>query len=306
MKDKVLILLSTYNGEKYLNEQLMSLREQTYKNIQVLVRDDGSTDKTIGILKEWHNRFPEWISWYTGTNIGYKKSFMELLYNAPLADYYAFCDQDDWWEKEKVEVAVKHLQNAGDISIYSSNVTYTDEELRIKGNSCFYNNNTLWKALLYNQAVGCTLVISNELRNALMKVDIKDIDFNEVYSHDCWLYRLCLAFGGKSYFDCNSYILYRQHGENQIGGSASAIQTWIERANKLKGRNRNIKLKTAREMERCYGKLITQGSIEIVHEFISYDKNIFTRLKLASKREIYTNSIIANISLWIAIVLGAI
>lgn len=306
MKDKVVVLLSTFNGEKYLNEQLMSLREQTYKKIQVLVRDDGSTDKTTEILEEWHNKYPEWISWYAGKNIGYKKSFMMLLYNAPLADYYAFCDQDDWWKKEKVEVAVNRLRNIGEISVYSSNVTYSDAELVVKGRSRFYNNNTFWKALLYNQAVGCTMVISNELRNAIMKVNIMDINFDEIYSHDCWIYRLCFAFDGRSYFDSDSYILYRQHGENQIGGSACNINTWIERANKLKGKNRNIKLKTARELERCYGKLIMQESQSIIHEFNRYDKNIFTRLKFASKKEIYTDSIIANICLWIAIALGAI
>lgn len=306
MENKVVILLSTYNGEKYLNEQLESLRLQSYENIHVLVRDDGSTDNTTDILKAWHNRYPNWISWYSGENVGYVKSFMELLYNAPSADYYAFCDQDDWWETDKVEVALNKLNDIGEISIYTSNVTYSDAKLVVRGNSHFFNNNTMWKALLYNQAVGCTIVISKKLREMIMKVDINEIDFREVYSHDCWMFRLCLAFGGQSCFDSEPHILYRQHGRNQVGGSASKIKTWIVRFQKLRGKNKNIKLKMSRELERCYGKYIEQHAYKNISEFNKYNKDILSRFKLASRREIYTDSVIANVSLWIAIIMGSI
>ena len=98
---EVMVLLSAYNGEKYLDTQLQSLREQIYEHVRVIVRDDGSTDNTIKILEKWHNKYPEWLTWYSGTNIGYKKSFITLLYDAPESDYYAFCDQDDFWKEDK-------------------------------------------------------------------------------------------------------------------------------------------------------------------------------------------------------------
>ena len=75
-----MVLLSAYNGEKYLDTQLQSLREQIYEHVRVIVRDDGSTDNTIKILEKWHNKYPEWLTWYSGTNIGYKKSF--ITFNA--------------------------------------------------------------------------------------------------------------------------------------------------------------------------------------------------------------------------------
>lgn len=303
---EVMVLLSAYNGEKYLDTQLQSLREQIYEHVRVIVRDDGSTDNTIKILEKWHNKYPEWLTWYSGTNIGYKKSFITLLYDAPESDYYAFCDQDDFWKEDKLEAAVNKLKNKDGIVIYTSNVTYCDDELKVKGDSKFYDNNTLWKALLYNQAVGCTMLISKELKEKIRQLDLEMINFNEMYSHDCWIYRLCLAFGGESYFDTESHILYRQHGNNQIGGSASSLKTWLERANKLKGRNRNIKLKTAREIEKCYREKVTDDARQALDVFNGYNKSLFTRLNLASKRELYNGSFVANISLWIAIMLGAV
>ena len=94
--NKILILMSTYNGEKYLSEQLNSLLLQENVNIKILIRDDGSTDNTHKILNFYSSNYPN-ISWYTGENKGPALSFMDLLFNAPESDYYAFCDQDDVW-----------------------------------------------------------------------------------------------------------------------------------------------------------------------------------------------------------------
>ena len=91
---KVQILLSTYNGEKYLREQLESIVQQTYDHISLLIRDDGSTDSTQQILQEYKDKYP-WISYYTGNNVGAKDSYFELLERADLTcDFFAFCDQE--------------------------------------------------------------------------------------------------------------------------------------------------------------------------------------------------------------------
>ena len=98
MDKKVLILLSTYNGERYIKEQIESLLKQENVKVSILVRDDGSTDGTINILNEYQKQGK--LKWYTGENLKPAKSFMNLVENAPEYEYYAFCDQDDVWLKD--------------------------------------------------------------------------------------------------------------------------------------------------------------------------------------------------------------
>ena len=105
MKDKkVAVVLSTYNGEKYVKEQLDSILKQTYKNVEIIVRDDGSKDSTVEIIKEYQEKHKN-IKLVVGENLGFIKSFFELLKIAE-ADYYSYADQDDIWVKNKIELAV--------------------------------------------------------------------------------------------------------------------------------------------------------------------------------------------------------
>ena len=92
---KITILLSSYNGEKYIEEQLNSIFNQTYDNISILVRDDNSKDGTVKILEKYAAQGK--LKWYSGENLGCAKSFWDLLCNFGESDYYAFCDQYDVW-----------------------------------------------------------------------------------------------------------------------------------------------------------------------------------------------------------------
>ena len=100
--------MSTYNGERYLREQIDSILQQIDVEIELIIRDDGSNDGTVQIIEEYASKYP-CISYYCGDNVGVGKSFMELLKNAPTADYYAFSDQDDVWLKDKLIRAVKAI-----------------------------------------------------------------------------------------------------------------------------------------------------------------------------------------------------
>lgn len=109
------ILMSTYNGAKYIREQMDSLLEQDCEakgtaSFCIIVRDDGSSDGTQDILEEYAGRYPEKISWYQGENHGVIRSFFELLQKSGASDYYAFCDQDDYWMPDKMSHAVETLQ----------------------------------------------------------------------------------------------------------------------------------------------------------------------------------------------------
>lgn len=106
MKQNILVLMSTFNGEKFIREQIESILAQENVNIKLLVRDDGSTDKTLDILNEYKNKGK--LNYYIGKNLGPQLSFMHLLQNAPYCEYYAFADQDDVWLKDKLSTAIKN------------------------------------------------------------------------------------------------------------------------------------------------------------------------------------------------------
>src|ERR1035437_8737190 len=124
----VTILLSTYNGEKYLNQLFESLFKQIDVEMSVLVRDDSSSDSTKEILRKYEEEGK--LSWYTGENLRSAGSFMDLLFHAPDSEYYAFCDQDDVWEADKLYSAIKMLKQTQDKpSLYFSQTKLVDKDL---------------------------------------------------------------------------------------------------------------------------------------------------------------------------------
>lgn len=106
---KVNILMSTYNGEKYIEEQIQSILNQEEVIIKLYIRDDGSTDNTVKIIESFNK---ENIVLFKMSNIGWKKSFLELTKLVEYHDdeYYAFSDQDDVWKKNKISIAINYLE----------------------------------------------------------------------------------------------------------------------------------------------------------------------------------------------------
>lgn len=212
----VQVLPSTYNGENYLREQLDSLITQEGINIKISVRDDGSTDSTLDILEEY--RKDGELEYYAEENIGYTKSFLTLAsYYSDKAGYYAFCDQDDVWETQKLIAAVKRLnQNStSPYKLYFSNLKIVDRYLNIIGYKDYSNKNIKLGGNMVRHGIsGCVMVFNNEL----LKLTVKNKCFEEVkIGHDAWIYRVCSSVGGAVVFDPNSYIKYRQHGNNVTG-----------------------------------------------------------------------------------------
>ena len=101
--------MSTYNGEEFVAEQMDSILNQTYKNIEIIVRDDGSKDSTTKIIKEYQKKYKN-IKLYEGENLGFIKSFFELL-KLVEADYYAYADQDDIWIENKILIMIHCVNN---------------------------------------------------------------------------------------------------------------------------------------------------------------------------------------------------
>ena len=128
---KVQVLLSAYNGEKYLEEQIRSILAQEHKQLTLLIRDDGSTDHTIDIIKRYADNY-ENVAYYTGKNLGVQQSFFNLMKHADkTADFYAFADQDDVWMPDKITRAIALLEKEStDLPLlYASETKLVDEHL---------------------------------------------------------------------------------------------------------------------------------------------------------------------------------
>lgn len=128
MRDRnnmVTVLMSTYNGEKYLKEQIDSILSQVDVDVRLVIRDDGSTDNTVGVIKEYSQRNSN-VEFTVGKNIGYANSFLTLIQMAGDSDYYAFSDQDDIWKKNKLSTAVDKI-NGIPYVVYASNLEMVSE-----------------------------------------------------------------------------------------------------------------------------------------------------------------------------------
>lgn len=226
MDEKVDILLATYNGEKYLKEQIESLLDQTYTNIQIIISDDCSTDGTRDILKSYENNEKIKV-YYQENNLGYVKNF-EFLLKKVESDLYMLCDQDDFWKKEKVEKTVDKLQKEN-LDLVFGDLEVVDENLNLLYPSYnkymhlahkidkYYKDYKL--QYLYNCMTGCTMMSKKKFLDKILPLPTN----SKYMIHDYWI-GLIVSLNGKVGYLDKPYILYRQHGKNQVG-TKKASQT---------------------------------------------------------------------------------
>lgn len=218
----VLVLMSTYNGEKFIREQLESILTQKDVELRVLIRDDGSTDKTVDIIKEFKDNNGN-IKIIEGENIGYKRSFLWLLDNSETSDYYAFADQDDVWLNDKLITAVEKLEkeNSKKPLLYTSALQRVDENLRPLSIQSFPGLKlTLYSEFVRHRFAGCTYVFNNALKNVCKGTS--DIN-NFYYSHDSWVSLMCWSSGGQIIYDATPHILFRRYGDNVSADNSTGV-----------------------------------------------------------------------------------
>ena len=295
---RVCILLSTYNGERYLEEQLDSLIKQENVDVSILVRDDGSTDGTTEILNKWQS--DGHLKWYSGENKGYAQSFMDLVQTAGDANYYAFCDQDDIWLPNKLISAIENLNKLkSPVKLYCSNLYYykNGENLGvIKKQMPKYD---IYTSIIRNIATGCTIVFNPELKNQMTQCTP-----NYLIAHDFWAYQLAMIFG-EVYQDENAYIYYRQHDNNQIGAKTSIIEKWKRRINRLFSKKKDGRAAQAQELLRCYSSELSEDKQNIISTVANYN-NLWTRIKLLFDFRYTMGSAIGNILFRLKIIFGKI
>lgn len=221
---KIDILLATYNGEKFLEQQLDSLLKQDYDNWHLFIRDDGSAAATLNIIRQYKERYPNKVTVISDTrgNLGPAGSFSVLMQES-VADYIAFCDQDDVWMPNKLSIQLRAMKEAeeqcaaGCPVLVHSDLVVVDEKLRVMSESFWKHQNLdpqgsarINNLLVQNFVTGCTCLINRPL------VDLVGYVPDRAIMHDWWI-ALVAVLTGKIVSLSEPTVKYRQHGSNDTG-----------------------------------------------------------------------------------------
>lgn len=303
MQKQVNVLMSTYNGEKYLREQIDSVLAQEGVDVRLEIRDDGSKDSTISIIEEYVAKDSR-VKFHKGRNVGVIKSFFMLLEDAEPSEYYAFCDQDDYWEKDKLTSAVGQLEDlhTSGPALYCSNLNVVDEKLnfcRLSKTKPISTQNK-YNALVDFYAVGCTEVFNDSAAQLVKKHLAED-----TLMHDSWMFLMCSFFGSVVY-DITPHIKYRQHGHNVIGSKKNKWEQIKDSFNRICDRSVQPRLQSANALLKMCENELSEQDLAKVRKVTNYKKNLLSRLCLLFDFDICSGSFLSDVKYRLLIILGTI
>ena len=280
MKKKVCVVMSTYNGEKYIMEQVESILTQDDVEILLYIRDDGSTDNTVNILDNVTDKCNTIID--KGDNIGAKNSFIKAISDAPSADYYALSDQDDVWDKDKLITAINMLGDIDDgtPALYCSSTRLVDanQEIIKEKSTISCRDYKLLEGEIIPSA-GCTMVMNKKLKKELSQYEPTTFPM-----HDFWIILLCIVLNGIIIYDANPHISYRQHANNTVGGKRSIMKSIKRRILFYKKMGKQYQKKMYMELMHAYESEISDVYKSRINEVFSYDQNFKNKIKLLNDK----------------------
>lgn len=281
MQDKIEILLATYNGERYIGEQIESIINQDYENWVVRACDDASTDRTYEILKEYQEKFPDkFVIEKREKGSGSAKLNFFHLIKQSTCSYVMCCDQDDVWLPNKISLTMQEMkkcEEAGGPILVHTDLKVVDEKLQVLGES-FSAHSNLRKAfgyrdvLIQNHVTGCTMMMNR----ALVELLSVKMDYEHILMHDWLAAIVATAFGKVGFVDCPT-MLYRQHAINSVGAKKYGFALLIS---KLKNNSIRKSLvdttKQAEQVAKAYGDKFDEETYQLTSQYAQ----IFERNKI--------------------------
>lgn len=282
---KVNILMSTYNGQQFLAEQIRSIQEQSYTDWTLFIRDDGSSDNTKEILKDFERQDSRihLIDSDKSDNLGVIKSFHKLV-NHDRADYYFFSDQDDVWLPNKLELSLKEAQNYladlplmvyMDLKVVNQDLEIMTESM-VKSQS-HHANTELVQELTENTVTGGVAMINHALAEMWQVTD-------DILMHDWYLALLASAFGNLVFID-QPGELYRQHSDNVLGARtlSKRFKKWI-RPHILFAVYWDLIKNSQKQARHLLQMPLSQSNRELIEAFVTImDKPMFERFRILRK-----------------------
>lgn len=290
---QIAVLMSSYNGERFIREQIDSILAQEGCEVELIVRDDGSTDRTTDILKEYEQQGK--IKWYSGQNLRSMQSFFHLLKNCGVYDFYAYADQDDIWDSDKLITGIGAIQDSKKMACYFCSHRIIDKD----GNVVWEPENRGGKAEIVQRtnfahticaagAQGCTMVLNRKLVEALQKKGLP----KKAIMHDAFIQTACASMGGELFWDANAHLSYRQHEGNVMGRKLGKWNGLMYRINYLMERHEVSIEDHAKSILELYPEYIAPEHLKMLHMVADYKKNLRSRFSLAFSSELKTTAFI--------------
>jgi len=303
------IIMGTYNGESYIKEQIDSILKNTWENWHLYVCDDGSTDRTEEIVKDYEQKYPDKIFWKPNEkNKGAAINFLDAARKAA-GDYVMFCDQDDYWLPNKIEdtlQCMKHVEEAEGIKVPL--IVFTDAKV-VDGNlylleESFHKSSNLDTTkldlphmLMENKMMGCTMMLNRALVEKLKQFPKK------VRMHDWWSAIVAASFGKIIYLD-KPTMLYRQHTANVIGSVRFSFKTILNKASSIK-RQKKALLDTQKQagyLYQIFHEELGEDTKQTIYQFATLHKrNWISRRKIILKHKFWKTGIIRNLGVLLLI-----
>ena len=271
---KVNVLLSTYNGEKYILDLINSVLAQEGVDVILTIRDDGSSDKTMEIVRGINDSRIRFLE--ADGNLGPAKSFLRLLRDCEPADYYAYCDQDDIWYPNKLLTAVSKL-SVDKPSLFMSTYDLVDGDLQfMKTHDMeFYNPLRIETTLMYRCPSGCVMVFNNGLRDILNEKSPESIRM-----HDFWTLLVAMGVKADIVTEDSPLIKYRLHEGNTVGLSKGFFDK-VKRFKRSVTKKKHERYLQAKSLYDCYSDHFDDETNELLSEVVDYRKSLSNRFKLA-------------------------
>lgn len=289
----VAILMCTYNGEKYIEEQIESILNQTYQNFVLYIRDDGSTDNTKKIISYYTKKYKNKIIEITDKKVAHSasKNFMFLLenvYKLNKFDIFMFSDQDDYWEKNKVKDTIDEynkITNKDIPILIHTDLIVADSKLNtinlsfIKYSNLSTKRSSFFHYLIQNNVTGCTMLVNKNL------VDLINFNIEYIRMHD-WYFALIASAFGKIVFIDKPTIKYRQHSNNVLGAKDNR---GIRRLYNLLKNYKKIKIsideltKQAESFKKSHYDMLDYKNKKALNKFIKFRKKLLKIIQLFCK-----------------------
>ncbi len=282
----VAVVMTTYNGEKYVGEQITSILSSSYQDFEIFIYDDGSKDQTLSILQEYERQYPEKIHvTQNEINLGVTANFLYALSRTTM-DYIMFCDQDDVWNSNKIALTLKRMRHMEaqigkdkPLAVFTD-ACIVDQELNSISPSFFASEHLdpgkidLPHILMENKLIGCTVMTNAALRKILQSsTNLPKL----ARFHDWWVALIAAAFG-KIGFVHESTLLYRQHGGNVVGGRGfyayvkNRLATFKEQKQALLGLQQQ-----AKEFLTLYKDMLSDENRKVLKAFSELDSMSFVK-----------------------------
>lgn len=299
----ILVVMSTYNGEKYIEEQIDSILHQKNCDVHILIRDDGSSDNTRNIINHYADEIENISILEANENLGPAKSFIELLRNAPDYEYYAFSDQDDIWDADKLAAGVTALMQSPDVLLYCANARLVDSygrDLHVLANKQKTVHTNFETVMCVSQFMGCTMVFKHELVQIIKQKLLPET----LIMHDHYLSCVCQLMGGEMIYDCIPHMGYRQHCTNVVGIHSNFAGKLQERMRIAFSPACIMLHEQGTVLMEQYGNEVSMYKKQFLKRIVDTDKNALARLMLACTRKVRYKSFNQSLTNRLAILLG--